>query len=159
MNEAKELLTERRDRVGILTLNRPERRNALSPRLLIGLHEALEAWVREEEIRTVVIRGAGEKAFSAGYDILAIPTDVTPETASRLRDRNPLQLALGFGVQAEGLDGLVHPGAQLTIPRAVVQLDDHRSPGHHPELDIDLVIVGRFDGGLHPGEGESTVPE
>ena len=94
MNEAKELLTERRDRVGILTLNRPERRNALSPRLLIELHETLESWVREEEIRTVVIRGAGEKAFSAGYDILAIPTDVTPETASRLRDRNPLQLAL-----------------------------------------------------------------
>jgi enoyl-CoA hydratase/carnithine racemase len=94
MNEAKELLTEKRDRVGILTLNRPERRNALSPRLLIELHEALEIWVREEQIRTVVIRGAGEKAFSAGYDILAIPTDVTPETASRLRDRNPLQLAL-----------------------------------------------------------------
>ena len=94
MNEAKELLTERRDRVGVLTFNRPERRNALSPRLLIELHEALESWAREEEIRTVVIRGAGDQAFSAGYDILAIPTDVTPETASRLRDRNPLQLAL-----------------------------------------------------------------
>ena len=93
-NEANELLTERRDRIGVLIFNRPERRNALSPRLLIAVHESLEAWAGEDEIRTVVIRGAGEKAFSAGYDILAIPTDVTPETASRLRDRNPLQLAL-----------------------------------------------------------------
>jgi enoyl-CoA hydratase/carnithine racemase len=94
MNEANELLTEKRGRMGVLTLNRPERRNALSPRLLITLHETLEAWSAEDEIRTVVIRGAGGKAFSAGYDILAIPTDVTPETASRLRERNPLQLGL-----------------------------------------------------------------
>jgi enoyl-CoA hydratase/carnithine racemase len=94
MEESSELLTERRGRIGVLIFNRPERRNALSPRLLIGLHETLEAWAREDEIRTVVIRGSGEKAFSAGYDILAIPTNVTPETASRLREGTPLQLAL-----------------------------------------------------------------
>jgi enoyl-CoA hydratase/carnithine racemase len=94
MDEASQLLSERRDRIGVLTLDRPERRNALSPRMLIDLHEALASWGGEDEIRAVVIRGAGEKAFSAGYDISAIPTDVTPETASRLRDRNPLQLAL-----------------------------------------------------------------
>jgi enoyl-CoA hydratase/carnithine racemase len=94
MEEAHQLLTETRGRIGILTLNRPERRNALSPRLLIALHEQIEAWSRKDEIRSVVITGAGEKAFSSGYDIVAIPTDVTPETASRLRDRNPLQLAL-----------------------------------------------------------------
>ena len=94
MGEAKELLSERRGQIGVLIFNRPERRNALSPRLLIALHETLEAWAAEEAIRTVVIRGAGEKAFSSGYDILAIPTDVTPQTAGRLRDGNPLQLAL-----------------------------------------------------------------
>ncbi len=94
MSEPKELLTEKRGRIGVLTFNRPERRNALSPRLLIDLHETLEAWAREDEIRSVVIRGSGEKAFSSGYDILAIPTDVTPETASRLREGNPLQLGL-----------------------------------------------------------------
>ncbi len=94
MDEAKELLTERRGRIGVLILHRPERRNALSPRLLIDVHEQLEAWARDDELRAVVVRGSGEKAFSSGYDILAIPTDVTPETASRLRDRNPLQLAL-----------------------------------------------------------------
>jgi enoyl-CoA hydratase/carnithine racemase len=94
MDEANQLLSERRGRIGVLTLNRPERRNALSPRMLIDLHEALESWGREDEIRAVVIRGTGEKAFSSGYDISAIPTDVTPETASRLRERNPLQLAL-----------------------------------------------------------------
>jgi enoyl-CoA hydratase/carnithine racemase len=94
MEEAHQLLTETRGRIGILTLNRPERRNALSPRLLIALHEQIEAWSSKDEIRTVVITGGGEKVFSSGYDIVAIPTDVTPETLNRLRDRNPLQLAL-----------------------------------------------------------------
>ena len=94
MSEPQELLTEKRGHIGVLTLHRPERRNALSPRLLIDLHETLEAWAREAEIRSVVITGSGEKAFSSGYDILAIPTDVTPETASRLREGNPLQLGL-----------------------------------------------------------------
>lgn len=95
MQDGNQLLTETRGRIGVLTLNRPERRNALSPGLLIALHEALEAWAGEDEVRTVVITGAGDKAFSSGYDIAAIPTDVTPEVASRLRDRNPLELALG----------------------------------------------------------------
>ena len=94
MDEANEVLTEVRGRIGVLIFNRPERRNALSPRLLIAVHEQLDAWAREDELRSVVIRGGGERAFSSGYDILAIPTDVTPETAARLRDRNPLQLAL-----------------------------------------------------------------
>jgi enoyl-CoA hydratase/carnithine racemase len=94
MGESNELLTEKRGRIGVLTINRPERRNALAPQLLIALHETLAAWAREEEIRTVVITGSGGKAFSSGYDILAIPTDLTPETASRLRHGNPLQLAL-----------------------------------------------------------------
>jgi enoyl-CoA hydratase/carnithine racemase len=94
MDEPNELLTERRACIGIVRFNRPERRNALSPHLLIRLHETLEAWRQENEIRTVVITGAGDKAFSSGYDILAIPTDVTPEMAQQIRDSNPLELAI-----------------------------------------------------------------
>jgi enoyl-CoA hydratase/carnithine racemase len=94
MDEANELLTERRGHTGVVTFNRPDHRNALSPRMLIAVHETLEAWGRENEIRTVVITGAGEKAFSSGYDIRAIPTEVTPETARQLRDQNPLELGL-----------------------------------------------------------------
>ena len=94
MPEPTGLQTERREHIGVLTFDRPERRNALSPELLIALHETLEEWAGHGEIRTVVITGAGEKAFSSGYDIRAIPTDVSPETARRLRDHNPLALGL-----------------------------------------------------------------
>ena len=95
MDDSTELLTETRGAVGIVRFNRPARRNALSPQLLLHLHETLTAWAQTDEIRTVVITGAGDKAFSSGYDILAIPTDVTPEMAQRIRDSNPLALALG----------------------------------------------------------------
>jgi enoyl-CoA hydratase/carnithine racemase len=41
-----------------------------------------------------VIRGAGESAFSSGYDISALPTDLTPELAAALKAKNPLQTGL-----------------------------------------------------------------
>jgi enoyl-CoA hydratase/carnithine racemase len=94
MSEEKELLTERRDHVGIITFNRPQRRNALTPAMLIELHESLDRWAKDGEVWAVVITGAGYEAFSSGFDILAIPTDATPEALSRLRDGNPLELGL-----------------------------------------------------------------
>lgn len=53
-----------------LTLNRPEKRNALSNDLRTELFAALEAADRDEAVRVVVIRGAGS-CFSAGYDLSA----------------------------------------------------------------------------------------
>ncbi len=94
MAEANELLIEQRDHIGVITFNRPERRNALSPAMLIRLHEMLTQWSEEGAVRVVVLTGAGDKAFSAGYDIRAIPTDLTEETAKRLRESNPLELGL-----------------------------------------------------------------
>jgi enoyl-CoA hydratase/carnithine racemase len=64
-----ELEEERRGRVAILTINRPHRLNALSPELLTAMGDKLRQWAQEGDVRAVVIRGAGGKAFSAGYDI------------------------------------------------------------------------------------------
>lgn len=89
-----ELLTERRDRVGVVTFNRPERRNALTPAMLLSLHETLDLWAEQGEVRTVVVTGAGDRAFSAGFDITAIPTNAGPDLARRLRESNPLELGL-----------------------------------------------------------------
>lgn len=94
MNDSNELLTEKRGLIGILRFNRPRQRNALSPQLLTRLHQTLQVWRREDDIRAVVITGVGDKAFSSGYDILAIPTDATPEMAQRIIDSSPLDLAL-----------------------------------------------------------------
>jgi len=88
------LLIEKKDRVCTIIFNRPERRNALSPPMLFQLAEELNRLKEEEEIRCVVIRGAGDKAFSSGYDISDIPTNMTPEMAKAFKAKNPLQTGL-----------------------------------------------------------------
>ncbi len=56
------------ERVGRVTLNRPEKLNALSQELLFELNDALHDMEADHSIRTIILRGAG-RAFSAGYDL------------------------------------------------------------------------------------------
>lgn len=60
---------EKRGRVRLLILNRPEKRNALSAALLRRLDQYLRDLARDEEMRALVIRGAGDQAFCAGFDL------------------------------------------------------------------------------------------
>ncbi len=92
--ENETLLVRREKHVCTLVLNRPEKRNALSPDLLIKLHQTLEALSKDDAIRTIVIRGYGDKAFCSGYDITALPTKTNPEAKKIARDNNPFDLAL-----------------------------------------------------------------
>jgi enoyl-CoA hydratase len=63
------LLRERRGAVEILTLNRPEKRNALNRELLDGLASTFAELERDDDVRVVVLTGAGDRAFSAGMDL------------------------------------------------------------------------------------------
>ncbi|MCA2977204.1 MAG: enoyl-CoA hydratase/isomerase family protein [Myxococcaceae bacterium] len=55
--------------LGHLEINRPEVRNAINRELLDALHETLDAWRERDEVRAVVVSGAGGKAFASGADI------------------------------------------------------------------------------------------
>jgi len=57
--------------VATATLNRPSALNALSWDMIVGLRKLLDAWEQDGNVRVVVLRGAGEKAFCAGGDIRA----------------------------------------------------------------------------------------
>lgn len=60
---------ERRGRVGVLVLDRPDRRNALSRDALYALGRLGRELVADPEIRAIVVTGAGDKAFCAGADL------------------------------------------------------------------------------------------
>ena len=62
------ILVEKRNRVGIITLNRPKVLNALNQKLTAELLEAAEAFDRDQAVGCIVITGT-EKAFAAGADI------------------------------------------------------------------------------------------
>jgi len=88
------LLKEVHDSIGTITFNRPQRKNALSPELLLHIHKTLGEWAVDDDIRCVVITGCNGTAFSSGYDIAAIPTEMTPELAALMKTSNPLEFAM-----------------------------------------------------------------
>ena len=65
------ILYEERARIGILTLNRPEKRNALSLALLNEMFSCLDQAGRESPVRAILLRGAGP-VFCAGHDLREI---------------------------------------------------------------------------------------
>ena len=64
-----ELLFEQRGHIGIITLNRPERLNAITGTMLAAVSEQLIACQRDPEIRVIVLTGAG-RGFCAGLDLV-----------------------------------------------------------------------------------------
>ena len=70
-----ELLHEVRDGVATLTINRPERRNALSWDVVSGMRDAVAAARTDPDVRVVVITGAGDRAFCAGADLTGMRGD------------------------------------------------------------------------------------
>lgn len=64
-----DLISQREGDVLVLTLNRPEKRNALSFDMLATLEKTLEAAAGDVTLRALVVTGAGQKSFSAGMDL------------------------------------------------------------------------------------------
>jgi enoyl-CoA hydratase len=73
------LLYEKRDRIGFITFNRPKVLNALNRQTMEELNQILIAAREDDEVRVLLLTGAGEKSFVAGADIseLAVQTPVS----------------------------------------------------------------------------------
>ena len=65
----KNILIERKDKLEVITINRPNVLNALNDETISELHQALREIFKDEQVRVVIFTGAGEKAFVAGADI------------------------------------------------------------------------------------------
>ena len=66
------IIYEKSEGIATITLNRPEALNAFSKEVVEEILQALEDIRRDENVRVVILTGAGEKAFSAGADIKAM---------------------------------------------------------------------------------------
>ncbi len=77
------ILVAREDGVGVVTLNRPEKLNAMNRKLSSELRDAVKEFDADETIGCIVITGAGDRAFSAGGDI-----HEQREDAAATRSRN-----------------------------------------------------------------------
>jgi enoyl-CoA hydratase len=77
------LIVEVRDGVAVVTVNRPEKLNALSDRVMDELDAAFAALGADAAVRGVILTGAGEKAFVAGADIGELATQTPAEGRER----------------------------------------------------------------------------
>jgi enoyl-CoA hydratase len=142
---APELLEERRDRVLLLTLNRPERLNAVSLALYAALDEALARADTDPGVRSVVLTGAG-RAFCVGADLRAhgdapLGPDERREYAARAQGVNLLIQTLSKPVVAAVNGHAVGAGLELALSCDLVVV------AREAKLRLPEAALGTFVGG------------
>jgi len=110
------ILVETEDGVGIVTLNRPDKLNAMNRKLSSELREAVEQFDADDSIGCIVITGAGTRAFSAGGDIHEQREDdrrFTQEELDARRGRGSYEIAASAKPTIGMLNGLAYGGAAV----------------------------------------------
>lgn len=81
------IIVERDDAIATVILNSPEKMNAMNLAMWQGLADAMETLSADDTVRCIVLRGAGERAFSAGADIEEFPRTRLDKEAARAYGR------------------------------------------------------------------------
>ena len=112
------ILVDREDGVGIVTLNRPDKLNAMNRKLSSELREAVKEFDADDAIGCIVITGAGERAFSAGGDIHEQREDDRRHTQQELDALRPprrgsYEIAASAKPTIGMINGLAYGGAAV----------------------------------------------
>ena len=78
-------IVEREERIAIVTINRPEKRNAFNIAMWVELTGIIKELDADPEVRVIVITGAGEKAFAAGADISEMKENYPPRVNGEVK--------------------------------------------------------------------------
>ncbi len=83
------ILASREGPVGFLVFNNPERRNAVSLEMWQRAGEVIAGFAQDDDVRVIVLAGAGDKAFVSGADISKFEDErANAEAQVRVRERN-----------------------------------------------------------------------
>jgi enoyl-CoA hydratase/carnithine racemase len=107
---AEEILYEHRGQVAVITINRPESRNAINRGVREGLAEAWERFENDKDARVAILTGAGDKAFCAGADLKemaqtkmsSLPRNFLPTLSVNLHVTKPVIAAVNGVAYAGG---------------------------------------------------------
>jgi enoyl-CoA hydratase len=133
---SEEVLRERRGHVELLTLNRPEARNAINLATAVALSAALDACESDDDVWVVILTGAGDKAFSAGMDLKAFAAGEFPITDGGFGGITQRQFSKPLIAAANG--SALAGGFEMLISCDLVVAADHAKFGI-PESSRGLV--------------------
>jgi enoyl-CoA hydratase len=143
MSDEAEVLFERRGALGLITLNRPKALNALTHEMCVAMKAQLDQWAKDDAVKTVAVRGAGDRAFCAGGDIRALYESGkagTPYALEFYRDEYILNAAIkhypkpyvaliqginmggGVGVSVNGSHRIAGEGMVFAMPETGIGL-------------------------------------
>jgi enoyl-CoA hydratase len=124
--------------VGVVTLNRPDKINAVTAGMLGLIERALDEWEHDDAVESLLLRGAGPRGFCAGGDITAVHRDATADPSRsvamwRREYRGTLRLARWRRPVVSYLDGIAmgagvglggHVSLRVVTPRSRVGMPE-----------------------------------
>lgn len=140
MTHTDELIVKVRDGVGYLVLNRPRTINALTPAMLSGIHEALDAWRDDPRVESVELSGAGDRGLCSGADVRALRqhvldggdhmpffeleygTDAAIASYPKpfVAHQRGIVMGGGLGVSAHGSRRIAYPDSVFAMPETII---------------------------------------
>jgi len=136
------VLLEKRGPVALITLNRPEKLNALDYALIDRLQEVLDGVEEDDDVRAIVLTGAGERAFSSGADIACFAPSVRRGPAVALREFVRRGQRLTSRIEAfpkpiiVAVNGLAHGGGCEITEAAPLAIASERAEFRKPEINL-----------------------
>lgn len=141
--ESDHILTDESDGIFTVTLNRPEKMNAITPAMHLALDAAFNRFADDDALQVCVVTGAGERAFCAGSDLTAFDASVPyPKSGyAGLAERYDLAKPVIAAVNGLALGG----GFELALSCDMIVASQKAVFGL-PEPKVGLFAIG---GGIH----------
>ncbi|AEG13964.1 3-hydroxybutyryl-CoA dehydratase [Desulfofundulus kuznetsovii DSM 6115] len=137
--EYKNILLEKDGHIALLTINRPEVRNALDPQTWAEIRSAIRECKFDKDVRVVIITGAGGKAFASGADIRSLRERETlevlkSEAQESLNDIENLDKPVIAAIDGFALGG----GCELAMA-CDIRIATSRSKLGQPEVNLGII--------------------
>jgi len=160
MKNYETILVEKRESVAVLTINRPDKLNALSSEVHREGVEILDELKNDSEVRVVVIKGAGEKAFVAGADISEF-ADVSPvEQRDVMNSRSLFTVLDAFPKPIIAMiNGFCLGGGNELAMACDIRIASDKSRFGQPEINLGIIPGGGGTQRLTKLIGESKAME